>query len=85
MRGPEDHPRIRGAYQPGKTYPAESVGSSPHTRGLLWTQERYMLLFRIIPAYAGPTRNGKNGRASEKDHPRIRGAYVLVPDGDVAR
>ena len=29
----------------------------------------------IIPAYAGPTRQGKSGHAAAEDHPRIRGAY----------
>ena len=43
------------------------------------------LLFRIIPAYAGSTRNRTRHRQGPRDHPRIRGEhhgeFRLVPCG----
>ena len=73
----QDHPRIRGAYEMIKPIPAGTVGSSPHTRGLLNAKTFLWRLSRIIPAYAGPTDTILSIFAIFKDHPRIRGAYRI--------
>ena len=51
----EDHPRIRGAYVQDWRDRRLFIGSSPHTRGLLSPRFNSRFVFRIIPAYAGPT------------------------------
>ena len=82
-----DHPRTRGVYVMGYMSHPLSVGSSPHTRGLL----RDGLLPEdrrgIIPAHAGFTMSRSTSPYSSADHPRTRGVYgtvshpALVGDG----
>ena len=50
-----DHPRTRGVYARGRTSPAITAGSSPHTRGLRRSPTRWPGGARIIPAHAGFT------------------------------
>ena len=73
--GFKDHPRIRGAY----VLPIHTLhrlkGSSPHTRGLPSALKILRAIYRIIPAYAGPTFLIASLLLSTEDHPRIRGAY----------
>ena len=51
-----DHPRIRGEHVDGVLCEGDAVGSSPHTRGALPGTLGVDQRRRIIPAYAGSTR-----------------------------
>ena len=50
-------------------------GSSPHTRGAPIFYIRQGLRSRIIPAYAGSTKDSMGKYELNKDHPRIRGEH----------
>ena len=56
-------------------------GSSPLSRGILWSTINVRPSDGIIPALAGntciPRKNNKKG----SDHPRSRGEYLPIPDG----
>ena len=73
----KDHPRIRGAYFFHSLRRIDTLGSSPHTRGLLSDGNIKSLVGRIIPAYAGPTDAIQRNILATQDHPRIRGAYPV--------
>ena len=73
--GREDHPRTRGVYSPAPSRCRESVGSSPHTRGLPVAAVHGEIGRRIIPAHAGFTARALPGRGAGADHPRTRGVY----------
>ena len=73
--GGGDHPRIRGEHTIWCSGPSDTTGSSPHTRGARRRARRGVITFRIIPAYAGSTRNEAMARTGMKDHPRIRGEH----------
>ena len=53
------------------------LGSSPHTRGALFARGAFPLAVRIIPAYAGSTRDPRSRGGHHGDHPRIRGEHRL--------
>ena len=74
-----DHPRIRGEHSLVHTDEILKPGSSPHTRGALKSRFVDNNGVRIIPAYAGSTRDGIFGDNSLRDHPRIRGEHVTPP------
>ena len=86
-RGPptvslRDHPRIRGEHFGTHRVPIDVSGSSPHTRGALLERLADVEARRIIPAYAGSTRNRTRPRQGPRDHPRIRGEhYIPLVDG----
>ena len=75
--GVKDHPRIRGVHCPASVIIHASRGSSPHTRGPPSNVSRLCNLSRIIPAYAGSTRQAHNPVQFPQDHPRIRGVHGL--------
>ena len=75
MRTLSDHPRIRGEHWPIVFQTLESSGSSPHTRGAQVLPLKIVDQVRIIPAYAGSTRERDHGDFVEGDHPRIRGEH----------
>ena len=52
-------------------------GSSPHTRGTPQYHIYVRLYHRIIPAYAGNTRNQRRRQSMTRDHPRIRREHRL--------
>ena len=54
-----DHPRIRGEHERPPAPAGGLPGSSPHTRGALMGVEAGDTQSRIIPAYAGSTREKK--------------------------
>ena len=70
-----DHPRIRGEHWRTLRMLAMARGSSPHTRGAPSRSLRSIRRGRIIPAYAGSTRNHIRGLHRQADHPRIRGEH----------
>mgnify|MGYP001689797688 CR=1 FL=1 len=72
-----DHPRSRGVYLEMSTPSNGPAGSSPLARGL-----RDIIAYGsdgagIIPARAGFTRRTHCPWASDRDHPRSRGVYVM--------
>ncbi len=71
--GFEDHPRIRGDNTLLKEIRWNLVGSPPHTRGQLFTQNSCDDSGRITPAYAGTTLMLLILMQKSRDHPRIRG------------
>ena len=73
--GRADHPRIRGEhYSPALLTPS-TLGSSPHTRGAPLRASASASSCRIIPAYAGSTRDPCQAEQRHQDHPRIRGEH----------
>ena len=61
-------------------------GSSPHTRGALFTNYIDYWMQGIIPAYAGSTRLRSRAAMAIRDHPRIRGEHFVssCPTGRVS-
>ena len=57
-----------------------ATGSSPHTRGALYTIKTNGGESRIIPAYAGSTGLCDLGPEAAPDHPRIRGEHPQDDD-----
>ena len=78
---PPDHPRMRGVYLRRPDVVAPEDGSSPHARGLLGEAAGHPLGDGIIPACAGFTERGHAGIAATKDHPRMRGVYLMAGMG----
>ena len=72
-----DHPRIRGEHPRKAIVCPSKEGSSPHTRGALYTIKTNGGESRIIPAYAGSTKISQKGKGMAADHPRIRGEHHL--------
>ena len=75
----KDHPRSRGEYIPPGTLLMSWSGSSPLSRGILFTSDTVAETDRIIPALAGNTRPGVISRPCARDHPRSRGEYFTIP------
>ena len=69
-----DHPRACGANGIGPSAAMCLAGSSPRMRGKPVVLAIILLLFRIIPAHAGQTRNRPGSRTGATDHPRACGA-----------
>ena len=82
-----DHPRIRGEHKTTLFDDGGAEGSSPHTRGALFTTEADGLTGGIIPAYAGSTTCEESVLEVAQDHPRIRGEHdgEVVQDDQVVR
>ena len=77
-----DHPRIRGEHAGGDADSVPDTGSSPHTRGAPLPPAGACNGGRIIPAYAGSTRQDPPRPPDCPDHPRIRGEHA---DGVLTR
>ena len=73
---PSVHPHIRGAYAGHGRHTLTSVGSSPHTWGILVAQSADGLEVRFIPTYVGHTSAPGTAPKGCPVHPHIRGAYV---------
>ena len=73
----QDHPRIRGEHVSRCGFCVVPGGSSPHTRGAPGNYLQYGNEPRIIPAYAGSTRDRSIRAWQASDHPRIRGEHFL--------
>ena len=72
-----DHPRLRGEHEEEMFLTREEAGSSPPTRGARIRDVPVHLLDRIIPAYAGSTREYFLHRNRSADHPRLRGEHLI--------
>ena len=82
--GRTDHPRIRGEHMSVTSRRSCFWGSSPHTRGARACSLAVLLLYRIIPAYAGSTSMPNFTRLVPPDHPRIRGEHAGLDAGKYA-
>ena len=72
-----DHPRSRGEYHSTASALTANAGSSPLSRGILWTLFTTFPTIRIIPALAGNTTSPYPQALRTPDHPRSRGEYIL--------
>ena len=70
------HPRIRGEYKSPGTNTRSSLGSPPHTRGILDLDLAPQGARGFTPAYAGNTESWPACQAAQRVHPRIRGEYA---------
>ena len=71
-----DHPRVCGEHL---TIPEDALltaGSSPRMRGTLFSQKVSMSEERIIPAYAGNTKDYRKHTPHIRDHPRVCGEHL---------
>ena len=76
-----DHPRVCGEHLSASSGYAPQMGSSPRMRGARIGKYRDAVSTRIIPAYAGSTRQAGTEAAEPRDHPRVCGEHSvrLVP------
>ena len=72
-----DHPRIRGEHRSDTKERHHHGGSSPHTRGARPGSSIAAAGLRIIPAYAGSTKEETKDAGTKTDHPRIRGEHPI--------
>ena len=73
----KDHPRIRGEYKEILEISFPFTGSPPHTRGIRANPAVITADMRITPAYAGNTLLILILNFIGRDHPRIRGEYIV--------
>ena len=75
--GEEDHPRLRGEYS--RKCPTNHIlrGSPPLARGIPIKAKITRSSSRITPACAGNTREATGATATIRDHPRLRGEYIV--------
>ena len=69
---------MRGEYAGRNRNAIPSGGSSPLARGILRPHPSRPHLHRIIPACAGNTSRQRISPVCAKDHPRLRGEYILI-------
>ena len=74
----EDHPRIRGEHFQTMLLIVWKTGSSPHSRGTLAASIKPFASVRIIPAFAGNTKDIEVPIDIDWDHPRIRGEHLCI-------
>ena len=74
-----DHPRSRGEYLVVDELDELVEGSSPLSRGILYSAVDGRLKERIIPALAGNTPYDESHDPHAEDHPRSRGEYPPPP------
>ena len=73
----QDHPRLRGEYSNCDVASALAKGSPPLARGVL-ILSRIMIEWKgITPACAGSTVHCNYNYKSDRDHPRLRGEYLI--------
>ena len=70
------HPRVRGEHADRLVIVVGGDGSSPRTRGTLFSRSVDGLQLRFIPAYAGNTSGMRITRRGISVHPRVRGEHV---------
>ena len=71
------HPRLRGELFKIPRYYDRLLGSSPLTRGTLFTVTGTFLCGRFIPAYAGNSEWRLRSRLLQPVHPRLRGELMV--------
>src|SRR5437868_296042 len=82
LRTRADHPRVRGADGGAALPPPPTRGPSPRARGRPNDLGRWIRNDRTIPACAGPTPAPAHLTEPRTDHPRVRGADLLLGGGD---
>ena len=78
------HPRSRGEHWAAKEIDAQSIGSSPLTRGAPNKSFRQWSRKRLIPAHAGSTVLRTSARLRRTAHPRSRGEHDRSHLGQIA-
>ncbi len=74
-----EHPRVRGADPEGGGPDCSGRGTSPRARGRPRLLGSAVTCSRNIPACAGPTMGRRRPRASQWEHPRVRGPTSIMP------
>ena len=74
----QDHPRLRGEYLSGTQSPGTTLGSPPLARGIPHKELACNLILGITPACAGNTNSSPARIRRTKDHPRLRGEYLVI-------
>ena len=74
----QDHPRLRGEYSSLLQNERVTLGSPPLARGVQYSLQMAILIHRITPACAGSTYLRRYVTSVARDHPRLRGEYVLT-------
>ena len=74
---PMDHPHLRGEYALKLRYAGAHIGSPPPTWGIPCYRRRFLLSSRITPTYVGNTSARMPTSLKQKDHPHLRGEYLL--------
>ena len=72
-----DHPRLRGEYCHRFQQCTCQQGSPPLARGIQLDPINLCKHIRITPACAGNTREATGATATIRDHPRLRGEYIV--------
>ena len=72
------HPRLRGEHIERLPLAIGRKGSSPPTRGTFVPGVAGVVLWGLIPAYAGNTRFSAQCPAGARAHPRLRGEHVAL-------
>ena len=75
-----DHPRMCGEHLLPVSLLFCSPGSSPHVRGALGITQSDVADAGIIPACAGSTRTRLVPCRGNRDHPRMCGEHLIVPE-----
>ena len=78
-----DHPRVGGEHASRGLISGGLDGSSPRGRGTHGSRQAALLLFRIIPAWAGNTLPSSSGATRTTDHPRVGGEHSSCSFGSV--
>ena len=71
----KDHPRVCGEHIRAVISFLLVKGSSPRMRGARFPVSRLLVVFGIIPAYAGSTWPGRLFAVPAGDHPRVCGEH----------
>ena len=74
---PQDHPRLRGEYPSLTPAGITLLGSPPLARGIQRNITTRKVDRRITPACAGNTGGGSGDDGRQRDHPRLRGEYLV--------
>ena len=74
----EDHPRLRGEYKSPLKVASNAGGSPPLARGVRRATSFFNARIRITPACAGSTQRSPQTGIRKRDHPRLRGEYIVL-------
>ena len=80
-----DHPRVCGEHRYTVNQFDKKAGSSPRMRGAQPVVPVFLMLVRIIPAYAGSTWLPWQLADCSRDHPRVCGEHLQQRQGGLVR
>ena len=75
-----DHPRMCGEHLTENEAHRAGEGSSPHVRGARVWRPNIVVENGIIPACAGSTEFVQHPAEDMRDHPRMCGEHVFLPE-----